>query len=191
MRTYRFDHFIAQKPDPSKVGMEADRERGPLKSEAAHPPQEAGVHYGHTHAQTEELYRKHRKEREQAERKRARAGPSAKRVREEAPPPAPAARTQERRPEERRPEERRPEPLLAELARRTVRGVGGALKEVATGHPVKGAKRLVGEAAGGALRLAREAVEHSPVKGVRRVAREVSAREKRPPQQPEEPGRKK
>lgn len=181
MRTYRFDHYIAQKPDPSKVGMEADRERGPLKSEAAQPPQEPGVHYGHSHAKTEELYRKHRKEHEQAERKRARA--SAKKMTVEAQPPAPAARS-----EPRRPAEKRPEPLLEELARRAVRGVGGALKEVATGHPVKGAKRLVGEAAGGAKRLAREAVERSPVKGVRRVAREVAARQKR--QGPEPRGHK-
>ncbi|MFY0527838.1 hypothetical protein ACN28I_33370 [Archangium gephyra] len=158
MRTYSFDHFKADKPEPSTTNPGGAEQTPP--AEQAKPRSDDGqVHYGRQHAQTAELYRKHREERERAEQMRvseARAEPTAAapEVRERQ-----AAGREEPLAQEQAPEEAGPAGIKG-LAQQAVSRVLAAAKEAAQGHPLTGARKLAGDA----------------VSGARRVAREVSAR---------------
>jgi hypothetical protein len=135
-RTYSFDHFTTAKPDASKQKHGSEREKHtPLKSEAAEPSSES-IHYGHPHAQTEELYKQRREEHEREEALHAAEPEQAPRV--EAP-------AQERGGEG-----------LKQLAQQAVTSVLDAVREVARGHPVAGTKRLAGDAVSGTRRVVKE-----------------------------------
>ncbi|HSP81888.1 MAG TPA: hypothetical protein VLQ93_25430, partial [Myxococcaceae bacterium] len=139
-RTFRFEHFTAAKPDVSKQKRGSEREpHPPIKSEQAEPAVE-GLHYGHRHAQTEELYKKHR---EEHEREAARAEPVIHGKEE----PGRAVHA----PLEPEGRERR-----KELAQQAVSSVVEAAREAAKGRPLKAGKKLAGEAVTGARKVARE-----------------------------------
>lgn len=173
MRTYSFDHFKAEKPDVSKTNQGGANPSPPVEhTKPQVPPSEEGeLHYGRQHARTAELYHKHREERERAEQMRV-SGVQEEPMGGEAPPMEPRAAKRE-------------EPLLRDkadvedtrafqpheagreglkdLAQQAVSSVLEAAKEAARGRPLTGARKLAGDA----------------FSGVRRVAREVSARTSR------------
>ncbi|OJT19274.1 hypothetical protein BO221_37975 [Archangium sp. Cb G35] len=165
MRTYSFDHFKADKPEPSTTNPGGAEQTPPV--EQARPHTDEGLHYGRQHAQTAELYRKHREERERAEQMRVSETPTESKT---APREAMESRTAEPpRQDTKQPRAEQSQALetdeagqagLKDLAQQAVSSVLEAAKEAAKGRPLSGARKL----AGGAL------------SGVRRVAQEVSAR---------------
>ncbi|MFY0572150.1 hypothetical protein ACN28E_51115 [Archangium lansingense] len=188
MRTYSFDHFQADKPEPSTTNP-GGAEHTPPVEQAKHgvPPSEEGqLHYGRQHAQTAELYRKHREERERTEQMRVSGGQE-----EQTGAEAPPAEVTERQATQRK------EPLLGDkadvedrqafqpdepgidnlksLAQQAVSSVLEAAKEAAKGRPLTGARKLASDA----------------FSGVRRVAREVSTRTSRSNQKEQKGGTKK
>ncbi|WP_257451314.1 prolipoprotein diacylglyceryl transferase [Archangium lipolyticum] len=185
MRTYSFDHFRADKPEPSVTNPGGARQTPPAEEArpTVPPSAETPIHYGRQHAQTAELYQKHREERELQERLRAseevRQEPAE--VRQEpagAEAPPLEAREQEStppgEPEAVQPLELQPE-NLKELAREAVASVLRAAKEAAKGNPFEGAKHLAGDAMSGALRVARGV-------SARRAAKSEQNSEKKAPQ---------
>ncbi|WP_375768652.1 hypothetical protein NR798_44405 [Archangium gephyra] len=173
MRTYSFDHFKADKPEPSTTNPGGAEQTPP--AEQAKPQADTGLHYGRAHAQTAELYRKHREERERSKQMRVSESP-AESTDAEAPVAQRAAAPQEStvvqekadmgKAQDATPDETRLEGLKG-LAQQAVSRVMEAAKEAAKGRPLTGAKKLAGDA----------------FSGVRRVAREVSARTGRTPQE--------
>jgi hypothetical protein len=161
MRTYSFDHFKADKSEPSTT-QASGAEQTPPAEQAKHgvPHSEEGqLHYGRQHARTAELYHQRREERERAER----MGVS---------PPGTSTR----------PPEVQAEPMGGEAPPVQAREEE---KSEDTGH--EGLKGLAQQAVSSVLEAAREATRGSPLKsarklatgavsGVFRVAREVSAR---------------
>jgi len=139
-RTFRFEHFTAAKPEVSKQKSGTEKERHtPLKGEQATPPEEK-LHYGHRHAQTEKLYKKHREEHErEAERAEPVIHGKAEPRREGHAPPEPEGLER-----------------LRELAQQAVSSVVEAAREAAKGRPLKAGKKLAGEAVTGARKVARE-----------------------------------
>jgi hypothetical protein len=182
MRTYSFDHFKADKPEPSTTNP-GGAEQTPPAEQAKPRSEDRELHYGRQHAQTAELYRKHREERERAEQMRV-SGVQEEPLGGEAPPVEQQAAGRE-------------EPLLEDkadvedtqafqpdeaglegikgLAQQAVSSVLAAAKEAAKGRPLTGARKLAGDA----------------FSGVRRVAREVSARTGRSTQDEQQGGTKK
>ncbi|MFE8603220.1 hypothetical protein [Archangium violaceum] len=169
MRTYSFDHFKADKPEPSTTNPGGAEQTPPV--EQARPHTDEGLHYGRQHAQTADLYRKHREERERAEQMRvsetpteSKAAPREARESRAAEPP----RQDTKQPRAEQSQAREPDEAgqasLKGLAQQAVSSVLEAAKEAARGRPLSGARKLAGEA----------------VSGVRRVAQEVSARTGRP-----------
>lgn len=185
MRTYSFDHFKADKPEPSTTNP-GGAEQTPPAEQAKPRHGDEELHYGRQHAQTAELYRKHREERERAEQMRV-SGAEEESVDQKA---APAEWTEKQ-------SARRQEPLLHDkadvedtqafqpgesdrevlkgMAQQAVSSVLAAAKEAAKGRPISGARKLAGDA----------------FSGVRRVAREVSARAGRSTQDEQQGGAKK
>jgi len=165
MRTYSFDHFKADKPEPSTTNPGGAEQTPP--AEQAKPRSDDGqLHYGRQHAQTAELYRKHRQERERAEQMRVSGGQeeseAAPRQAKEAQEPLRQDAKEQPRAEQApaiQPDEAGHEGLKG-LAQQAVSSVLAAAKEAAKGRPLSGARKLAGEA----------------FSGVRRVAQEVSAR---------------
>ena len=164
MRTYRFDHFKAEKPEVSKTNR-GGAEQTPPVEQARHtvPPSEEGqLHYGRQHAQTAELYQKHREEREHAEQLGGAQEVQAEPLGGEAPPreePVIHGKEDVEQHAGSMPDESGREGLRS-LAQQAVTSVLQAAREAAKAGPVGGAKLLAGSA----------------VSGVRRVAREVSTR---------------
>jgi hypothetical protein len=169
MRTYSFDHFKADKPEPSTTNP-GGAEQTPPAEQAKHgvPPSEEGqLHYGRQHARTAELYHQRREERERAEKMGVSpSGASADKAEVQAEPMGGEAP----------PMQAREEPTVH--AKEDV-------KDEDTGH--EGLKGLAQQAVSSVLEAAREAAKGSPLKsarklatgavtGVFRVAREVSAR---------------
>lgn len=185
MRTYSFDHFKADKPEPSTTNP-GGAEQTPPAEQAKPRHNDEGLHYGRQHAQTAELYRKHREERERAEQMRVSGGPEES-VSQKA---APVEWTEKQ-------SARRQAPLLQDkadvedtqafqpgeldreglkgMAQQAVSSVLAAAKEAVKGRPLSGARKLAGEA----------------LSGARRVAREVSARTGRTTQDEQKGGAKK
>lgn len=164
MRTYSFDHMQADKPEPSMTNP-GGAEQTPPAEQAKPRANDGQLHYGRQHAQTAALYRKHREERERAEQARA-AKAQAKPTDAKAAAPEvmeqQAAGREEPIVQEKAADETRPEGLKG-LAQHAVSSVLAAAKEAAKGHPLSKARKLAGDA----------------FSGVRRVAREVSARKSR------------
>jgi hypothetical protein len=177
MRTYSFDHFKADKPEPSTTNPGGAEQTPPV--EQAKPRSDDGqLHYGRQHAQTAELYRKHREERERAEQMRVseaqpepEAAPREATEQQAARPPRQDMKEQSRAEQSRAEQSRAEQPQALEadeaeptglkgLAQQAVSSVLAAAKEAARGKPLSGARKLAGEA----------------VSGARRVAQEVSAR---------------
>ncbi len=161
MRTYSFDHYLADKPEPSTTNPGGARQTPPAEEAKPQvPPSEEGhIHYGRQHAQTAELYRKHREEREERERaEQMRAAESEAQPSNEETPPV-EAREQEAAPRE---EQEVPKPdefgreELKQLAQQAVTSVLQAAREAARGRPLVGAKQLAGDAVAGAFRVVRE-----------------------------------
>jgi hypothetical protein len=78
-RTYSFDHFQVPKTVPAQKRSLRHEDKARVKKSAAHPEQmgsHAGVHYGKSHAQTEELDQAHQMQAELEE--LARPEPDAK-----------------------------------------------------------------------------------------------------------------
>ncbi|HZI05296.1 MAG TPA: hypothetical protein VEZ71_14795 [Archangium sp.] len=175
MRTYSFDHMQADKPEPSTTNPGGAEQTPP--AEQAKPRTNNGqLHYGRQHAQTAELYRKHREERQRAEQTRAAkaqaepmgAEASAPKVMEQQ-----VAGREEPIVQEKAADEARREGIKG-LAQQAVSSVLAAAKKAAKGHPLSGARKLAGDA----------------FSGVRRVAREVSARRSRSTQDAPQEGAK-
>jgi hypothetical protein len=161
MRTDSFDHVKADQPEPSTMNPDGAEQTPP--AEQARPRTGNGqLHYGRQHAQTAELYRKHREKRERAEQMRA-AEAQAEPTGAEAPAPKvmekQAAGREEPLAQEQVPEEAGREGIKG-LAQQAVSSVLAAAKEATKGHPLTGARKLAGDA----------------FSGVRRVAQQVSAR---------------
>ncbi|HYO64989.1 MAG TPA: hypothetical protein VEU33_02800 [Archangium sp.] len=186
MRTYSFDHFTADKPEPSTTNPGGAEQTPP--AEQAKPRTDEGLHYGRQHAQTAELYRKHREERERAEQMRVSETPAQS----DAPPreamesraaESPRQDTKDmKQPETGLPQARESDESdeagntgLKGLAQHAVSSVLEAAKEAARGRPLRGARKLAGEA----------------FSGVRRVAQQVSARTGRSVKNEQESGTKK
>lgn len=185
MRTYSFDHFKADKPEPSTTNP-GGAEQTPPAEQAKPRHDDKELHYGRQHAQTAELYRKHREERERAEQMRVSGSQEEPMGRE-----VPRAEMREKQ------SAKRQEPLLRDkadvedtqafqpdetgreglkgLAQQAVSSVLEAAKEAAKGRPLTGARKLAGDAFSGA----------------RRVVREVSARTSRSSQDEQQGGTKK
>ena len=171
MRTYSFDHFKADKPQPSVTTQGGARQVPPAEeAKAPVPPSAEELHYGRQHAQTAELYRKHREEREHAEQLGVREEPLGG----EAPPmegqgqraAEPVIHGKEDVEEHNAPmPDETGREVLKDLAQQAVTSVLQAAKETIKGRPLVGARKLAGDA----------------FSGVRRVAREVSARTGRSP----------
>lgn len=144
MRTYSFDHFKADKPEPSTTNPGGAEQ--PALAEQAKPtvpPSEEGqLHYGRQHARTAELYQKRREERERAEQMRV-SEAQQEPLGAEAPPMD--AREEEPGRE-----------VLKDLAQDAVASVVQAAREAAKGRPLTGARKLAGDAMSGVLRVARE-----------------------------------
>jgi hypothetical protein len=164
MRTDSFDHFKADKPEPSTTHP-GGAEQTP-SAEQARPRSDGGqLHYGRQHAQTAALYRKHRKHREERERAEQMRVSEAQAEPTEAKAAAPevmeqqAAGREEPLVQEQAADEARLEGIKG-LAQQAVSSVLAAAKEAAKGHPLTGARKLAGDA----------------FSGVRRVAQQVSAR---------------
>ncbi len=169
MRTYRFDHFKAEKPEPSVTTPEGARQTHPAEeTKPTVPPSEEGqLHYGRQHAQTAELYHQRRQEREEAEQLGV-AGVQQEPLGGEAPPLE--TRKQRAAPREEpvihgkedveqhagsMPEESGRAGLRG-LAQQAVTSVLQAAREASRGRPLVGAKKLAGDAVSGALKVARE-----------------------------------
>ncbi|MFP2911978.1 hypothetical protein ACLESD_44540 [Pyxidicoccus sp. 3LFB2] len=78
-RTYSFDHFQVPKTLPAQKRSLRHEDKARVKKSAAHPEQmgsHSGIHYGKSHAQTEELYQAHQMQAELEE--LARPEPDAK-----------------------------------------------------------------------------------------------------------------
>ncbi|QSQ27747.1 hypothetical protein JY651_23840 [Pyxidicoccus parkwayensis] len=78
-RPYSYDHFQVPKTLPAQKRSLRDEDKARVKKTGAHPEQmgsHEGVHYGKSHAQTEELYQAHQMEAELEE--LARPEPDAK-----------------------------------------------------------------------------------------------------------------
>ncbi|HYO55955.1 hypothetical protein [Archangium sp.] len=169
MRTYSFDHFKADKPEPSTTNPGGAEQTPPAEQAKPRiPPSEEGqLHYGRQHAQTAKLYQKHREERERAEQMgvaeaqtEAQTEAPVEPMGGEAPPAemmGQEAAVEDPSPP--RPDERGQEGPRS-LAQQAVKSVLRAAKEAARGRPLTGARKLADDA----------------LSGVRRVAREVSAR---------------
>jgi FtsZ-interacting cell division protein ZipA len=117
------------------------------------------IHYGRQHARTAELYRKHREERERAEQLRASEAQAAPMSAQATPSKA----VEQQATEPLRQEEQKEEaehPGLKDLAQQAVSSVLTVAKHA---YPFTRARQLAGDA----------------LSGVRRVAREVSARTSR------------
>ncbi|WNG51337.1 hypothetical protein F0U60_49800 [Archangium minus] len=157
MRTYSFDHFKADKPEPSTTNP-GGAEQTPPAEQAKHsvPPSEEGqLHYGRQHAQTAELYQKRREERERAEQMRVSEAQQEPMGAEAPPMEAQKVETQEQPAAAAQPEESGREGLK-DLAQDAVASVVEAAREAAKGRPLSGARKLAGDALSGALRVARE-----------------------------------
>lgn len=167
MRTYSFDHFKAEKPDVSKTNQGAAHPSPPLEPTGPQvPPSEEGeLHYGRQHARTAELYRQHREERERMERIRV-SGTQEEPILHDK---EGMEKRQASQPDELGLED------LKNLAQQAVASVLEAAKEAARGRPIIGARKLAGDA----------------FSGVRRVAREVSARTSRATQDEQRGAKKK
>jgi hypothetical protein len=141
-RSYSFDHFQAVKPDVSKRVKGSEREKQtPLKSEQP-PPPDAPFNYGHRHAQTEELYKKHRADRV------AEPHIIEETQAEAIAPDQEATSTAE--------QERFDRERLRLMAQHAVSSVLEAAKQAAKGHPLQGARYLADEALSGARRVVKE-----------------------------------
>lgn len=169
MRTYSFDHFKADKPEPSTTNP-GGAEQTPPAEQAKHgvPPSEEGqLHYGRQHARTAELYQRRREERERAERMGVSApGTSEPKAEVQAEPLGGEAPPVQAR------EEDREEPAvqakedveagdtgregLKGLAQQAVSSVLEAAREASKGHPLKSARKLATGAVTGVFRVARE-----------------------------------
>lgn len=158
MRTYSFDHFKADKPEPS-VANPGGAEQTPPAEQAKPPVHDEGqIHYGRQHGRTAELYHQRRLEREQAERMGA-TSVQQEPMGGEAPPVEAAKPEVEQAQSFEQPKEPEREQLQG-LARQAVATVIQAARDAAKGHPLQSAKKLAGDT----------------LSGVRRVAQEVSAR---------------
>jgi hypothetical protein len=194
MRTYSFDHFKAEKPEPSMANPGGARQVP--SGEEAKPPVPSSaeeLHYGRQHAQTAELYRKHREERERAGQLHA-SGVQEEPLGGEAPPLEGQGRRAEpviHGKEDVEEHHHHPHPhhehahhapkpdetgreVLKDMAQQAVSSVLEAAKEAAKGRPLVGARKLAGDA----------------FSGVRRVAREVSARTGRSSPEKQKSGKK-
>lgn len=169
MRTYSFDHFKADKPEPSTTNP-GGAEQTPPAEQAKHgvPPSEDGqLHYGRQHARTAELYQQRREERERAERMGVSApGTSEDRSEVRAEPMGGEAPPMQAR------DEQREEPAvqakeeetagdsgnegLKGLAQQAVSSVLEAAREASKGHPLESARKLATGAVTGVFRVARE-----------------------------------
>ena len=185
MRTYSFDHFKADKPEPSTTNP-GGAEQTPPAEQAKPRHNDEGLHYGRQHAQTAELYRKHREERERAQQMGV-SGTQEETTGGEAPPVEFAERQSDKREKPLRQGKANVEDTqaaqmdetggegLKAMAQQAVSSVLAAAKEAAKGRPLTGAKKLAGEA----------------FSGVRRVAQQVSAKASRAKQEEPQGGTKK
>jgi FtsZ-interacting cell division protein ZipA len=183
MRTYSFDQFNADKPELSTTNP-GGAEQTPPAEQARPRTDEGRLHYGRQHAQTAQLYRKHRQERERAEQMRRASETPAKSEatpREAMEPRAaePPRQDAKEQPQADQAPALKPDEAghggLKGLAQQAVSSVLAVAKEAAKGHPLSGARKLAGEA----------------FSGVRRVAQQVSARTGRTVKKEQESGTKK
>jgi hypothetical protein len=149
MRTYSFDHFQADKPEPSVTNPGGAKQTPPAEEARPQvPPSEEGqLHYGRQHAQTAELYHRKREERERAQQMGAPAMEAAEPVvhdKEDVEQHAgsmPDASAREG---------------LKDKAQQAVASVLQAAKEASKAGPLVGARKLATGVVSGALRVARE-----------------------------------
>lgn len=164
MRTYSFDHFKADKPEPSTTHP-GGAEQTPPVEQAKHgvPPSEEGqLHYGRQHARTAELYHQRREEREHAEQMGV---VQTEPMGGEAPPMQAREQTREEpvihgkelgEAPQASPSEDTGRESLKSLAQQAVTGVLEAAREATRGRPLKGARMLATGAVTGVFRIARE-----------------------------------
>ncbi|QRK10322.1 hypothetical protein JQX13_09635 [Archangium violaceum] len=157
MRTYSFDHYKADKPEPSTTNPGGAEQTPPAEqAKPAVPPSEEGqLHYGRQHARTAELYQKRREERERAEQLSVSEAQQEPMGSEVPPMEASKAETQEQ-PAVAAQQEEPGHEGLKELAQDAVTSVVQAAREAAKGRPLTGARKLAGDAMSGVLRVARE-----------------------------------
>ncbi|PTL83287.1 hypothetical protein [Vitiosangium sp. GDMCC 1.1324] len=162
MRTYSFDHFMADKPEPTVANAGGARQTPPVEEAKGQvPPSEEGqLHYGRQHARTAELYRKHREEREHV---RQQGGAGFQEEPRSAEAPSQKARAEPILHDKEDVEDHEaPKPDARglenwrELAQQAVSSVLQAAKETARGRPLVGARKLAGDTVSGVLRVARE-----------------------------------
>lgn len=159
-RTYSFDHFTAVKPAMSLWKSNAHGKRSASRGSIP-------LHYGHSHARTEQLYQQHREEHALQEILPG-AEPRAQVPDLEAAPPMQAS-----------------EPKQADLfGREGIRQLGRlamdsmlrAAREALRGHPLQGVRQLAGDAVSGALKVVREASDRTA-----RLASDLSAEQAKQP----------
>lgn len=195
MRTYSFDHFKADKPEPSTTNP-GGAEQTPPAEQAKHgvPPSDDGqIHYGRQHARTAELYHQRREERERAEKmgvsppgaSEARAEVQAEPMGGEAPPMQAREEPTVQAKEEPKDEDTGHEGLKG-LAQQAVSSVLEAAREAAKGSPLKSARKLASGAVAGAVRVAREVSARAGKTGPAKTGGEKKAEAK-----PEKKGAKK
>lgn len=169
MRTYSFDHFQADKPEPTTANA-GGAEQTPSAEQAKHgvPPSEEGqLHYGRQHARTAELYQQRREERERAEQMGVSApGTTGSKADVQAEPmggEAPPMRARERTREEPTVQAKEDEEAgdtgsqsLKSLAQQAVSSVLEAAREARRGSPLESARKLATGAVTGMFRVARE-----------------------------------
>jgi hypothetical protein len=157
-RVIQSEHFNANQPLLSRQRRGGGPEHQASSKGSIPLSNDGAVHYGHSHAKTEELYRKHREEHELMEAMRINAQEDAQQEQE----PLEASEEFEKRQAEDIP---RDEVLptadsagldLKELAQQAVSSVVQAGREAIKGRPLVGARQLADDALSGTLRVVRE-----------------------------------
>jgi hypothetical protein len=162
MRTYSFDHFLTDKPEPGVTNPGGAKQIPPVEQTrpTVPPSEEKQLHYGRQHARTAELYQKHREEREHAQQLGATEAEQEP-LGGEAPPreareePVIHGKEDVVQHAGSMPEEAERE-NLRDLAHQAVSSVLQAAREAAKGRPLVGAKKLAGDAVSGVFRVARQ-----------------------------------
>lgn len=196
MRTYSFDHFKADKPEPSTANASGAEQTPPVEQEKhGVPPSEEGqLHYGRQHARTAELYQQRREERERAEQMgvsapsttgsratRSSADVQAEPMGGEAPPLQTRERTREEPAVQAKEDEEAGDTGnqgLRSLAQQAVSSVLEAAREARQGSPLKSARKLATGAVTGVFRVAREMSARTGKKGPDKARGETQGEKK-------------
>lgn len=153
-RAIQSEHFNANQPLLSRQRRAGGPEQYAASKESSPLSNDGAIHYGHSHAKTEELYRKHREEHELLEAMRITSQEDSQQE------PLEAREAFEQRQVEDVP---RDDVLptdsgldLKQLAQQAVSSVVQAGCEAIKGRPLVGARQLADDALSGTLRVVRE-----------------------------------